>query len=142
DANLCTDSKTIVITQPVSALGTSTSVSHVLCNGNSNGLIDLTITGGTSPYTYLWSNAATTQDISGLMAGTYSVTITDSKGCLINTSAIVNQPALLSLNSTKTDILCFGNSTGAIDLTVSGGTPIYTFSWSNNEATEDLTNLT
>jgi uncharacterized repeat protein (TIGR01451 family) len=141
DVNSCTDSKTMVITQPLVPLGSSTIVSHILCNGNTNGQVDLTVTGGTGPYTYLWSNAATTQDITGLSAGTYSVTITDANGCQTNTSAIVNQPAILSLNTSKTDVLCFGNSTGAIDLTVTGGTLPYSFAWSNNESSEDLTNL-
>ncbi|MCP9754944.1 adhesin, partial [Lacihabitans sp. CCS-44] len=98
--------------------------------------IDLTVSGGTSPYTYNWSNTATTQDLTGLAAGTYSVTITDANGCQTTASATITQPAAaLAQSLTQTNVLCFGNSTGAIDLTVSGGTSPYTYNWSNTATT-------
>jgi len=56
---------------------------NVNCNGGSTGSIDLSVTGGSGSYTYLWSNGATTQDISGLSAGTYSVVVTESNGCSV-----------------------------------------------------------
>ena len=74
----------------------SASVTDVTCNGGSDGAIDLTTTGGSSPFTYAWSNAATTEDISGLTAGTYSVTVTATGGCTATASYTVNEPAALS----------------------------------------------
>ncbi|NDJ00212.1 hypothetical protein GWA97_14135, partial [Flavobacterium sp. LaA7.5] len=68
---------------------------NVSCNAGSNGAVDLTVTGGTAPYTYLWNTTATTQDLSGLTAGTYEVTVTDANGCTATASVTVTQPTVL-----------------------------------------------
>lgn len=144
DANSCTASLSATITQPAAALSATAVPTAVSCFGDNNGQIVLTPTGGTAPYTYLWSNGATTQNITGLSAGTYSVTITDAKSCTYTLSSItVTQPAAaLSPAGTQTNILCNGGNNGAIDLTVTGGTSGYTYAWSNGATTEDLTGLT
>jgi len=97
---------------------------NVDCRGNSTGAITITVSGGTSGYSYLWSNNATTKDISGLTAGTYSLTVTDAHSCLFNVTATITQPsAVLSAGiNTQTNVDCRGNSTGAITITVGGGT--------------------
>jgi large repetitive protein len=108
------------------------------CNWSSN----LTVTGGTAPYTYLWSNGATTEDLTNVVAGTYNVTITDANGCTTTASGTVTQPAAaLAGTTTTTPVLCFGDATGAVNLTVTGGTAPYTYLWSNGATTEDLTNV-
>ncbi|WP_172678805.1 SprB repeat-containing protein, partial [Jiulongibacter sediminis] len=137
----CTDTLQVTITEPAAALTNSFTQTDVLCFGNSTGAIDLSVSGGTGPYTYAWSNAETTQDISGLTAGTYSVTITDANGCTSTASTTITEPAALTNSFTQTDVLCFGNSTGAIDLSVSGGTGPYTYVWSNAETTQDISGL-
>ncbi len=130
------------IGQPLTAVTSSVSNSGMLaCNGNTNGSIDLTVSGGTAPYSYSWSNGASTQDLSGLGAGTYSVLITDSKGCSTTNSSTISQPAALSAQATSTAVLCNAGSTGSINLTVIGGTSPYTFGWSNSATSEDLTGL-
>lgn len=91
DINSCTGTASVTITQP-SAVSPTTTVSNVSCFGGSNGSIDLSVVGGSGGYIYQWSNSATTQDISGLAAGTYTVTVTDANGCTGTTSAIITQP--------------------------------------------------
>ncbi len=141
DANNCTKTLSATITEPPALLLTKV-VTHILCYGGSTGAIDLTVSGGVSPYTYAWTGGATTQDISNLAAGTYTVTVTDANGCTKTTSATVNEPSNpLALSETNVDVLCYGNSTGSIDLTVSGGTPAYSYAWSNSATTQDLSNL-
>lgn len=119
----------------------STTQVNVLCNGAATGSIDLTVNGGTAPYTYLWSNGATTQDVSGLLAGAYTVTVTDANGCTKSTSATITEPPALVLSTTQVNVTCFEGSNGSIDLTVSGGVAPYTYLWSNGNTTQDISNL-
>jgi carbohydrate-selective porin OprB len=142
DKNGCTTTLNETITQPAATLSATKTKTDVLCFGNSTGAINVTTAGGTTPYTYLWSNGLTTEDLSGLIAGTFSLTITDNKGCSTTLSETITQPAAgLSAIKTKTDVLCFGNSTGAINVTIAGGTTPYTYLWSNGATTEDLSGL-
>jgi hypothetical protein len=123
----------------------STSVTNVLCNGNSTGAIDLTTTGGTFPFSYAWAGpgsfSATTEDISGVPAGTYTVTVTATGGCTTSTTATITEPAALNLTTTNTNPLCNGANTGSIDLTVSGGVTSYSYSWSHGPGTQDVSAL-
>jgi hypothetical protein len=113
-----------------------------VCYGGSNGSVDLMTVGGTSPYTYLWNNGATTEDLTGLTAGTYTVTVTDANNCTTTASVTITQPASgLTANITQTNVLIHGDTTGVIDLTVAGGTAPYSYNWSNGATTEDLANL-
>ncbi len=139
----CTASSTVIITQPAAGLSLIMSFTPVLCNGGSTGTATATPSGGTSPYTYLWSpSGQTNQTATGLAAGTHSVVVTDANGCSTNGNTTVTQPAGMSQSSTVTNVLCNGQSNGAIDLTVSGGTGPYTYSWSpGGQTTQDLTGL-
>jgi subtilisin-like proprotein convertase family protein len=118
-------------------------VTNEIC-GNGAGSIALSVTGGTAPVTYLWSNGATTEDLTGLSSGTYTCTITDASGCdlIAGSYAINNSTGTLTQGThLVTDEIC-GNGQGAIDLTVTGGTGAVTYLWSNTATTEDLTNIT
>ncbi|RYY64783.1 MAG: hypothetical protein EOO12_08740, partial [Chitinophagaceae bacterium] len=145
DANGCQGTVgTITVSQPTASVSGTTVVTNIACFGGNTGAINLTPAGGTGPYTFLWNNGATTEDRTGLNAGTYSVTITDNNGCQSTVSNIsVSQPsAPLSASTVVTNIACFGGSTGAINLTPSGGTSPYTFLWNNGTTTtEDRTGL-
>jgi hypothetical protein len=142
DANGCSMTSSVTIAEPAATLAASTTQTDVLCFGNSSGAVDLSVVGGAAPYTYLWSNGATTEDLSNVAAGTYNVTITDGNGCTITSSVTITEPtATLGATTTQTDVLCFGNSTGAIDLTINGGTAPYAYLWSNGSTSEDLTNI-
>ncbi|MBK8192265.1 MAG: SprB repeat-containing protein [Lewinellaceae bacterium] len=127
DANGCTKTTSATITQPTPIV-LSAAPTAALCFGAADGSINLTVTGGTPSYTYLWTNGFTGQDPGGLIAGTYTVTVTDANGCTKTTSATVTQPTALALSTTQTNVLCNGASTGAINLTVTGGSPTYTTS--------------
>ena len=141
DNKLCTATSTFVISEPAAALSISSTKIDVNCFGNTNGSIDLTISGGTTPYTFNWSNGAVTQNISSLAAGTYDVTVTDAKNCTSTASITITQPAVLSVTSTITDVVCLGGSNGAVNLTVAGGVAPYTYLWSNGATTEDISSL-
>ena len=141
DAVGCTQTASATVGQPIAILVTETHI-NVLCNGGSNGSIDLTVTGGTPGFTYTWSNGMTTQDIGGLQAGTYTVTVTDAFGCTRTGSTTVTQPTDLVLSTVITPVSCFGGNNGAVNLTPSGGSSAYTYLWSNTATTQDLSNLT
>ncbi|MEO8150644.1 MAG: T9SS type A sorting domain-containing protein [Bacteroidia bacterium] len=129
DANGCTKSKSVTL---INAAGLTVTgvVTNAKCNGTATGSIDITPAGGTAPYTYLWSTGHTTQDrLNVLAAGTYTVTVTDSKGCTGQFSATITQPAVITATSTSTNVSCFGGNNGTASVTPSGGTPGYTYSW-------------
>ncbi|MCB9252577.1 MAG: SprB repeat-containing protein, partial [Flavobacteriales bacterium] len=142
DSNLCIIKDSVFIGQPVAPLASTISGTDVNCFGGNDGSVSLTITGGTVPYSYSWSNGATSKDISALILGKYIVVVTDSNNCLLTDSVQVNQPgAPLSSSMNIFDALCFASADGSIDLSVSGGTTPYSFSWSNAQTTEDVSNL-
>jgi hypothetical protein len=129
----CATTFTALVTQPA-ALTASTAVTPVSCYGGSNGTITLTVTGGTPSYTYNWGQGKpTTQNLTGLSAGTYNVTVTDAHSCTATASGIVTQPsAALTVTVTQTtNVSCFGGSNGAITLSVTGGTGPYTYKWAD-----------
>jgi|GEM_PF-426534 len=141
DANGCVASGAATLVDPLLAT-LNFSVVDPSCNGGTDGNIDLTVASGTAPYTFAWSNGATTEDITGLGAGTYSVTVTDANGCVVTGNAALVDPTMIVLTTVSTDLVCNGAANGAVDLTVSGGTLPYTFNWSNGATTEDLSGLT
>lgn len=120
-----------------------TDIDDEVC-GNSSGSVSISVSGGAQPYSFLWSNAAVTQNISGLQAGGYSCTITDNAGCSLATPVynVINTSGNLSLSAVNVvDEVC-GNSGGSIDITVSGGTAPLSYLWSNSSVSQDLLNIT
>ncbi|WP_276346192.1 cadherin-like domain-containing protein [Daejeonella sp. JGW-45] len=133
----CTD-EILVTKSTVSLTSTKTDVS---CFGEASGSINLSVSGGVAPYTYNWNSGQTTEDISGLAAGSYTVTVTDSKGCVQVGSITITEPTEIIATITPTAVNCYGTSTGSATLTVSGGTGAYTFLWSNGQTTQNATGL-
>lgn len=133
DFNNCVIEFDQEVTQPLSFVSVTAEVTDVLCYGDNTGAIDLTVTGGTAPYTFSWSNSQTTEDVGNLLAGSYSYDVLDANGCPFSGTEVVTQPAMpLTVTNVITDVLCFGDNTGSIDLTVTGGTAPYTYEWSNS----------
>ncbi len=140
DFNTCTKTLFATITEPADMVLEETQV-NVLCHGGSNGAIDLIASGGVGPYTYLWSGGETTQGISGLGAGTYTVSVTDFNACTKTLSATISEPADMVLEETQVNVLCHGGSNGSIDLSASGGVGPYTYLWSGGETTQGISGL-
>lgn len=109
----------------VPVLTADASATNVTCNGAANGSIDLTVAGGLAPYSYLWSNGATTPDVAALAPGTYSVLVTDAVGDTTSRSVGITEPAELVASATAGAIACAGGTT-SITVGAAGGTPGYT----------------
>src|SRR6185369_16922752 len=105
--------------------------------GQSNGSVDLTVTGGTGPFVYVWSNGAITEDIALVASGSYTVTVTDANGCTAVLTATLTDAPAQTLTETHVNTTC-GQSNGSVDLTVTGGTGPFVYVWSNGAITEDL----
>ena len=137
----CSVANTSTVNQPAPLTITSPQT-NVLCNGGSTGSIQLTITGGTSPYNFNWGGGINTQNRTALAQGTYNVTVTDANLCLATKSILITQPNTLAISTTPTNVACFGQPSGAVATTVTGGTGPFTYSWSNGNATQNLVGLT
>ncbi len=118
------------------------SIQDVSCPTNSDGGIFITAV-GIPPLSYQWSTGATTQDLTGVLSGAYRVTITDGNNAnVVSTLYTVVAPAVLNVNTdTIINILCAGDSTGAVDVSVLGGTAPYTYLWQDGSTNEDITGL-
>ena len=128
----CTRTKTRTLQQPA-LITFQLDVDSVRCFGGSDGAITITnIQGDHAPFTYSWSNGQQTLTASNLVAANYGMTVTDAEGCFNTGTAVVHQPAALSLSFETEDNGCFGEKAGRIATTVSGGIPAYAYSWSNN----------
>ncbi|MCX6291297.1 MAG: PKD domain-containing protein, partial [Bacteroidetes bacterium] len=135
DAHNCSASDFILVNQPTPLVANTIST-DALCHGSADGTATVNVGGGTSAYQYLWSpGGATTANITGLVANTYNVHITDAHGCTINTSTVVNQPAALNLVMASSPAWCNGSVNGSASVIVTGGTQNYSYSWSPSGGT-------
>lgn len=122
-----------VTLSPVNAVGITTgNVTNVSCNGGANGGVDLVISAGTAPITYLWSNGATTQDLSLVAAGSYAVTVSDGTGCTASAAFQITAPSAISIAGSVVPPSCSGAVNAVVYALVSGGSGPYSFSWSSN----------
>jgi len=134
----CTDSAMVTITEPAAIAITLDTAINASCNGNADGSINITVTGGTPTYTFAWSNGDNTEDIAGLAAGAYTGMITDANGCMDSATVTITEPA--ALVATATD-----NANGTAVATATGGTPAYNYQWgagAANQTTQTATGLT
>ena len=142
DHNECLDSATVTITEPAALVASAVVDSNITCNGFANGGATASASGGTMPYSYLWSNGATTASITGVPAGTYTVYITDANGCTSMSSATITEPtALIASAVVDSNASCNGYSDGGATASASGGTMPYSYLWSNAATTASITGV-
>ncbi len=136
-----TGTKSVVITQPSSALAGAATGSTLACFGNTNGTASIAAAGGTSPYSFLWSNTQVGASATNLSQGTYTVTITDARSCKLTRSAIVSNPAgtILSTTIAPTSANCIAGGTATANPT--GGTSPYTYIWSSVQIGQIISGL-
>ncbi|MCW8898703.1 MAG: gliding motility-associated C-terminal domain-containing protein [Flavobacteriales bacterium] len=130
---------TVVITEPNTLVANPTMTAMPTCNGGSDGTAIANASGGTTPYSYSWNTTPvqTTQSASGLSVGQYTLTVTDSNGCVSTGNVLITQPAPISNSIQITNITCHNGNDGAITLTSSGGTAPYSYSWSTSANTSN-----
>lgn len=129
----------VTIMQPP-VLNSLISATHVLCYGENNGSTQVTVSGGTPGYNYLWNNGGTTASIYNLSSGNYLVTITDAHSCTSTSQIAINQPAALTLQSNVTSGLC-QSGTGEIQIVTFGGISPYTYLWNSGATASTISNL-
>ncbi|HYG49355.1 MAG TPA: hypothetical protein VD905_00555, partial [Flavobacteriales bacterium] len=130
DANGCVASGNVAITQPSALLAAANAVTNASCFGSSDGAVSGSASGGTPPYSYSWSPGFTTgASITGLTAGTYTLTVTDANGCTDTDATTVTQPTDITLSTSSTNATC-STANGTASVVASGGSGVYTYSWS------------
>lgn len=139
DANNCTYTTTAIVNDLAPGTATASSPSGVLCNGGNTGSATVTVS-GTTASSYLWNNTQTTQTITGLIAGSYSVTVTDNNGCQMISNVTITEPTALTSSTTTTSAPC-GTFTGSATVTTGGGTGSPTFAWSNSGTTPTISGI-
>jgi gliding motility-associated-like protein len=132
----CIVTKTVQITNNPAPTITSFSVNMPLCNGASNGTVTANLTGGNSPFSFTWTPTITqtTQTVTGVAAGTYSVFVLDNNGCSTSSVVVVSEPSVLTLTTSSNATICSGNTT-TLSANAAGGTSAYSYTWNPGSLT-------
>tara|TARA_B100001142_G_scaffold327027_1_gene383725 strand:- start:3828 stop:7907 length:4080 start_codon:yes stop_codon:yes gene_type:complete len=142
DENNCqVDLIDIVLDEPTAISIIDFTMQPVSCSGASDGALGITVEGGVGDYSYFWSNGAQVEDLVNVSTGDYTITITDENNCEYQQTFNVATPNPILINESVTNISCFGENDGIINLNISGGNPPYEYLWSNGEISQDINNL-
>jgi gliding motility-associated-like protein len=143
DSRGCEQTATAELMAPPGLQIDSIIANPVNCFGGSSGSAQIFASGGTGKYLYQWDdpNGQVDSIATGLMSGTYNVSVADENGCELTSEIMISEPAPLSVELTPTDVQCKGIADGSVRTRVSGGTMPYQYSWSNQQTTPDLQNL-
>ena len=140
-----TPSTSQVVIDPVTGapIITVVSTTDASCNGLSDGALEISVSGGASPYTYAWTpNADSGAILTSLAAGSYTVDVTDNTGCSSSETITINEPNAVAMNGTSSNVDCVTQSGGSITTAASGGDGNYSYTWTpNGETTASLTNV-
>ena len=136
DSNNCSYSNTVTLNEP-SPISMIENINHVSCFGNSDGNVSLIISGGIPNYNEDWGN----NNPQNLSSGSYNYSITDNNGCTYSDSILINEPSEIFVTSNQNNVSSCGSTDGSIDITVSGGTSPYNYSWSSGQSTQDINSL-
>src|SRR5690606_17902940 len=139
DANGCTAIRSLNVKEN-NTLKLSWIVTQTSCLDDASGAVDLLVEGGTAPYTYEWSSGQTTEDISGLIAGVYIVTVRDAAGCEAKGVASVTRKTFV-VNDKVTQPACDGSYGGSIELFPANTGETYTYEWSTGATTSSVSDL-
>ncbi len=131
DDSSCTISGADTITAPTLLTVSISSSINDSCSGLCNGSTVAAGSGGTAPYSYIWSNGTTGAKDSSLCVGIYTVTVKDAHGCSATVKDTIGQPTSLTATHLDTDVTCFGLCNGSATAIAAGGTPPYTYTWEN-----------
>ncbi len=144
DANLCAGGESITITEPTDSLKITAAIKNAVCNGDLNGEIALTVTGGTPQYNYAWTGVggftSIQKDIVNRASGEYRVSVTDANGCRVERTLNIGQPGAIVVTAGTTD--ASGTPNGTISLTMAGGQAPFTFLWTGQGVAPTAQNQT
>lgn len=136
------DTAMATLTEPPAVVLMALVDSNISCNGLTDGGLTALASGGTAPYTYTWSNGATTASITELTAGNYTVSVSDANGCANSVSNSITEPDPLSVDLiVVSNVTCFGLQNGSISANVNGGTPPFQYMWSNSMTEASIDSL-
>ncbi len=141
DAKNCQKDTFFIVDEPDSLKALLISLYPPTCYGDTDAIADIQVWGGTYPYSYLWSNGSTTDDLIGVGEGTYILTVRDANNCQKTITVQISYPPEITINGQVSDVSCGGANDGQIILTVNGGVPPYQYLWSNGATTQNLNNI-